>query len=427
MTDNDPGTPDDGADDAGRDGPLTGIRVLDLTAVVLGPVATQILGDYGAEVVKVETLAGDLMRANGVSRVRGLSSIFQAINRNKRSIAVDLKSADGLAVVRRLIADCDVLVHNMRPAAIERLGLGYDAVRAIRPDIVYCAAPGFGQDGPHRDRPAFDDIIQAACGLVAVNAEAAGRPVFTPSLIADKTTGLAVVHSVLAALVFRARHGRGQYVEVPMLETMTAFLLAEHLGGLSFTPAEGPAGYARVLKGGREPAPTSDGWICMLPYTGEQWRRFFDEAGRGDLIARFDVDDRHARNRQVQALYAELRGLTRTRTTAHWMTVCERLDIPATPIYSLDALPDHPHLQAVGLFVDSVHPADGPVRQVRPPTRFAATPATLRRHAPTLGQHTREVLREAGYDEAQIDRMIAAGAIGAAAPAPQAPPEREPR
>jgi formyl-CoA transferase len=234
-------------------GPLDGIRILDLTSVVLGPLATQILGDYGAEVIKIEALEGDLMRANGVSLHPGMSSIFLALNRNKRSLAIDLKTAAGASVLRRLIEGADVLVHNMRVAAIERLGFGYQAVAQINPALVYCVATGFGQDGPDRDRPAFDDVIQAACGLVSLNATQNGVPDFIPSLIADKTTGMAVVNAVLAALLGRVRTGRGQHVEVPMLETMTAFVLAEHLGGLSFRtdPAPAPAGYARLLAGGR--------------------------------------------------------------------------------------------------------------------------------------------------------------------------------
>ena len=252
-------------DASSNNGPLSGIRVLDLTAVVLGPYATQILADYGADVIKVEAPEGDLMRSNGISRHPGMGSIFLAINRNKRSIALDLKSPVGLAAIKRLIPTVDVFVHNMRPSALERLGLSYKVVQALHPGIVYCAAPGFGQNGPHKDRPAFDDIIQAASGLVAINSIGKEKPMFTPSLIADKTVGLAVVNSVLAALVHKGRTGQGQYVEVPMLETMVGFMLAEHLGGLTFVPATAAAGYHRLLSGGREPVPTQDGWIAMLP------------------------------------------------------------------------------------------------------------------------------------------------------------------
>jgi len=271
---------------ASNRGPLDGVRVLDLTAVVLGPFATQILGDYGADVIKVEAPAGDRMRANGVARrPRGMSSIFLAINRNKRSLCIDLKQADGVAAIRRLLPTVDVLVHNMRPAAVERLGLGYDAAAALNPRLVYCVAPGFGQGGPDEAKPAFDDVIQAACGLAGLLGHDSGRPAYIPSLIADKTVGLALTNAVLAALFERTVSGRGQFVEVPMLETMVAFTLAEHLGGLSFHPPHGAAGYQRLLAGGRRPAPTRDGHVAMLPYSGEHWREFFRRAGRDDLTA----------------------------------------------------------------------------------------------------------------------------------------------
>lgn len=377
-------------------GPLDGIRVLDLTSVVLGPLATQVLADFGADVIKIEGPEGDLMRANGVSQHAGMSSIYLALNRNKRSVVLDLKTPDGAEALRRLIAGADVLVHNMRVAAIERLGFGYAAVARLNPRIVYCAATGFGQDGPHRDKPAFDDIIQAGCGLVALGSATGERPEYVPSLIADKTTGLALANAVLAALLHRERHGVGQSVEVPMLETMAAFVMAEHLGGLTFEPAPAGAGYARLLQGGRRPAPTSDGWICALPYTERHWHAFFRAVGRDDLAERYEVSDRAQRNANIRALYGHLAELTPQRTTDAWMQLFESLDIPATPIYGLDALVDHPHLRAVGLFQATQHPTEGPLREVRPAARFSATPLSLRRHAPALGEHTDEVLQEIG-------------------------------
>lgn len=385
-------------------GPLDGIRVLDLTSVVLGPLATQALADLGADVIKIEGPEGDLMRANGVSRSEGMSSIYLALNRNKRSVVLDLKSDAGAAALRRLIEGADVLVHNMRVAAVERLGFGYAEVAAINPRIVYCVATGFGQDGPHRDKPAFDDIIQAACGLVALGSSG-GRPEYVPSLIADKTTGIVLANAVLAALLHRERHGQGQSVEVPMLETMASFVMAEHLAGLTFDPAAGPAGYARLLQGGRRPAQTADGWICALPYTGRHWKAFFHAVERDDLAEAYRIDSRAQRNAHIRDLYRHLGEITPTRTTSAWMELFESLDIPATPIYAPDDLPGHPHLQAVGLFEKTTHPTEGPLREMRPTARFSATPLALRRHAPTLGEHTEEVLREAGLEPGEIARL----------------------
>jgi len=392
-------------------GPLQGVRILDLTAVVLGPLATQHLADYGADVIKVEPPEGDMMRANGVSRHPGMSSIFLAINRNKRSLAIDLKAPEGLAAVHALVPTVDVVVHNMRVAAIERLGLGYEAVKRLNPNVVYCVATGFGQNGPHRDKPAFDDIIQAASGLVGLRSGTQETPDYIPSLIADKTAGLAVCNAVLAALVHSTRTGQGQYVEVPMLETLTAFVLAEHLGGLTFRGSSVRAGYPRLLAGGRKPVRTQDGWMSMLPYTGQHWKAFFLAVGRPDLAAQYAVADRQARNRHIQALYAQLQALAPTKTTAAWMRLCQRLDIPATPIYALDDLPTHPHLKAVGLLQDAEHPTEGAIRQVRPTTLFSATPANIYRQAPTIGQHTTQVLREAGLDVARIADLKKRGVI----------------
>ncbi|MCX7932218.1 MAG: CoA transferase [Rhodovarius sp.] len=400
-------------------GPLHGMVVLDMTAVVLGPLATQILGDYGADVIKIEPPGGDSMRSNGTPRTPGLGSIFLALNRNKRSIALDLKRPEGQAVLRRLIARADALVHNMRPAAMARLGFGPEACLALNPRLVYAAAPGFGQDGPDRDLPAFDDVIQAACGLAALLSEGEAEPRYVPSLIADKTTGLMLANAVLAALLARERTGRGQAVEVPMLETMVAFLLAEHMGGLTYPGSGLPAGYHRVTRGGRRPMPTADGHIAILPYSAEDWFQLFDLVGRRAEAERLGVADRSRRNAHIQELYRLLAEITRTRTTAEWLAICRRLDIPAMRLIPLEELPDQPHLQAVGLFRESLHPHAGPIREIRPPVRFSATPAALRRPAPRLGEHGPEILAEAGFAPAEIAALAAAGVL-------ITPPERMP-
>lgn len=392
-------------------GPLAGYRVVDLTSVVLGPLATQILGDFGADIIKIENPAGDMMRTNGVSLHPGMGSIFLALNRNKRSLCLNLATPEGRAVLRRLLEGADVLVHNMRVEAIERLGFGYETVRSINPKIVYCAATGFDQDGPDRDKPAFDDIIQAACGLTAIASLDRERPVYVPTLVADKTAGISVVNAVLAALLHRERTGEGQYVEVPMFETMVAFMLTEHLAGLTFEPSSTKAGYARLLEGGRKPAPTKDGYFALLPYTTEQWIAFLKAAERPDLLETLEIADRHTRNANIQKIYAALHEITRTRTTAEWVAICHELDIPATPIYSLDELPDHPQLKATKLFATMDHPTEGTVRYVRPPTKFAASPASIRHPAPLLGQHSCELLREAGLGEDEIRVLLDAKTV----------------
>ncbi len=392
-------------------GPLAGVRIIDMTAVVLGPLATQIFGDYGADVIKVEPLEGDLMRANGAQKAdgstAGLSSIFLAINRNKRSLAIDLKTEEGRAAVRALVRGADVFVHNMRVEAVERLGFGYDALRGEKPDLVYCVATGFGQDGPDRARPAFDDVIQAASGLASIANVYAERPDYVSSLIADKTTGLALCNAVLAALFHRARTGEGQYVETPMLETMAAFVLAEHMGGMTFEPREGAAGYARLMQGGRRPMRTKDGWLALLPYTAEHWTAFVSDIGRLDLVA--IATDRIARNKHIQELYGAMRDALELRTTDEWMETCDRLDIPATRLYGLDDLPEHPHLKATGFFEMQDHPVVGRIRTTRPPTKFSATPAPLARHAPQLGEHTREILGEAGLSANEVAALLDTG------------------
>ena len=392
-------------------GPLHGLRVIDLTAVVLGPVATQILADYGAEVIKIESPEGDLMRANGVSRHKGMSSIFLNLNRNKRSVVLDLKAKAGREALLKLIATADVLVHNMRVKAIERLGLGYEAVKAANPGIVYCVATGYGESGSHAGQPAFDDVIQGACGLADLIGREGGKPEYPPTLLADKIAGMATANAVLAAMVHKARTGEGQYVEVPMFETMVAFTMAEHMGGKTFVPETASAGYARLLQGGRKPAPTLDGHVALLPYTTEHWRRFFTHFGRADLADKYDVGDRHERNRRAGEMYAELRAISAQQSTQVLMDACRELDIPITEIYAIDQIDQHPHVKSVGLFQATEHPSEGPMVAIRPTALFARTPASIRSPAPKLGQDTDAVLREAGLTPDELQALHAAGAI----------------
>lgn len=391
-------------------GPLSGLRILDLTTVLFGPFGAQTLGDWGAEVIKVEGLGGDMWRNSGIFRNRGMSGQFMAANRNKRSIAVDLKHAQGKEVLRRLIPTVDALVSNVRPAGLARLGFSYETCRELNPRMVYAVATGFGQDGPWAARPAFDEVIQAASGF----ASAMGtdeQPEFVPSLIGDKICGMALTAAVTAALLHRERTGEGQMVEVPMLETLASFNSIEMFGGKAFVPPIGPTGYKRMKA--RRPVKTKDGWLTMLPYSGENWVAFFEAVGHPECIEEFAVKEPVARARNIDRIYDKMREIAVTRTTAEWEALLLRIDVPHTAFAKLAEVERQEHLAAVGLFQEVDHPSEGKLLQARPPARFSKSPASVRRLAPRLGEHTREVLAEAGYSAAEIKALVAAKAVAA--------------
>ncbi|MEZ0033052.1 crotonobetainyl-CoA:carnitine CoA-transferase CaiB-like acyl-CoA transferase [Bradyrhizobium japonicum] len=324
-------------------GPLSGIRVLDLTSVLFGPYAAQMLGDWGADVIKVEPPAGDTWRYTGVFRNRGMSGQFMAVNRNKRSLALDLKHPDGKAALARLIPTVDALVTNVRPAAMARLGFGYEACAKLNPRLIYAAATGFGQDGPWAARPAFDEIIQAASGL-ASSIGSDEEPEFVPSLIGDKICAMAMVGAVSAALFRREHSGQGQMVEVPMLETIAGFNSIEMLGGHAFDPPIGPTGYKRMKN--RRPVQTKDGWLTMLPYSGDNWCAFFEAVGRPELIEELGVRDPVLRSQNIDKVYDRMSEIGPTRTTAEWEELLLRLDVPHTAFARLTEIGEQPHLAA---------------------------------------------------------------------------------
>jgi crotonobetainyl-CoA:carnitine CoA-transferase CaiB-like acyl-CoA transferase len=400
----------------GADGPLDGIRILDLTSVIMGPFATHILADLGADVIKVESPGGDSLRHHRPLRNAGMSGSFLNLHRNKRSIVLNLKQAQCRTALNRLIETADVFVHSLRPKTAERLGYAYEQVKAIKPDIVYCGACGFGARGPYGDKPAYDDVIQAGSGMSALLAELHGEPAYVPTVICDKLSGQAVAYAILAALFQRARGGGGQSIEVPMLETSIEFNLAEHTGGSAFVPPLGKPGYTRLLSKRRKPYRTRNSYACILPYSDRNWQDFYAFTGRTEF-----ANDRRFRRlidrvENIAILYQMIEEEAPKRTTAEWVAFCDRVSIPCMPVLSLDQLPEDPHVKAVGLFGTADHPSEGRYRTVRSPVSFSAAPFRIRRHAPRLGEHTAELLAEVGFSSQQIEEVRRTGAAPTAEP-----------
>ncbi|WP_353229178.1 CoA transferase [Novosphingobium sp.] len=367
---------------------LEGIRIVDLTSVVFGPYATEIMADLGADVIKVEGLTGDQFRHAGRARTTpGMGPCTLNLNKGKRSLAVDLKTPEGKDALMRQLAEADVFIHNVRGAAIERLGFGYDAVRAIRPDIVYVHCVGFGSDGPYADLQAYDDVIQAATGTATLLPRADGNPVprYLPSLIADKVAGLHGAYAILAAIVHRLRFGGGQFVEVPMFESFTHFMMQEHLFGATLVPPLEPAGYPRQIDPNRQPFPTADGYISIVPYTDAALLRVFDLIGANDLLA----DDRFANPRvraaNISLAYAEMARRTPAKTSAEWAALFAQNQIPAMPVRDLADITSDPHLIEVGLFQHRMHPTEGEYLHLKAPVHFSAGSCDTG-PAPTIGQ-----------------------------------------
>jgi len=391
--------------------PLAGVRIVDLTTVVLGPYATQMLGDLGADVIKVEGPDGDTTRHTGPSRNPRMASLFLGTNRNKRSIVLDIKAPAARDVLLRLIDTADVFVHNIRPQKLAKLGLGPDALLARRPQLIYAAIHGWRQDGPYGGRPAYDDIIQGFAGVAGLMEILTGEPRYMPTILADKTCGLMATQAILAALLHRHRTGRGQMVEIPMFETMVSYLMVEHLYGHTFDPPEGDLGYARVLAPWRRPYRTADGCICMLAYTDRQWRRFWQAAGRPEMMDDPRFVDLAARTRHIDDVYRMAGEALAARTSQEWLAVLDEIEIPAGPVNTLADLPEDPHLAAIGFFRRMSHPTEGAIVMPDIPLRFSDSPAEISRLPPSLGEHGREILDELGLSSEHIDALAAAGAL----------------
>ncbi|MEU5880606.1 CoA transferase [Spirillospora sp. NPDC047279] len=374
-------------------GPLSGVRVVDLTAMVMGPYATQIMADMGADVIKVEPPAGDTTRYVSTGPEPGMAGVFANVNRGKRSVVLDLRTAEGADALRGLVADADVFVHSMRAKAIARLGFAYDDVAAVTPSIVYTNCYGYGRRGPDADLTAYDDTIQAACGLPSVQERLTGEAGYVATILADKVAGLTAVYATMMALFHRERTGEGQEVEVGMFETMASFMLVEHANGALFSPPLGPAAYPRAVAPNRRPYRTKDGHISALVYNDKQWNAFVGAVRppwAGDHLATVQQ-----RARRIDAVYGLLAETFLERTTGDWLSLLRSLDIPAAPVRTLDDLFDDPHLNAAGFF-ETVDSPNGPVRFPGPPTWFSRTPGHVAGPAPRLGAHTREVMDEIG-------------------------------
>ncbi len=397
-------------------GPLKGIKVIDMTTVLMGPYATQMLGDYGADIIKVESPDGDVTRQIGPTRHPGMGPVFLNTNRSKRSICLDLKQPAGREAVLRLIKDADVLVYNVRPQAMARLNLGYDVVSKINPRLIYAGVFGFGQDGPYAAKPAYDDLIQGATALPALMAQTAdGVPRYVPNALVDRIVGLTAVGAICASLVDRNTTGRGQRVDIPMFETMAGFVMGDHMGGLTYEPPLDKGGYARHLSPDRRPYKTSDGYICVIVYNDKQWQNFFAATGRDDLRSNPKFATFAGRAGNIDVVYAELARILQTKTTAEWSGILEKADVPVMPMHDLESLLGDPHIVATDFFPVVDHPTEGRIRSMRPSARFSETPVETRRLAPRLGEHSTEILREAGLSEEEIAEMMRSGASKAAA------------
>jgi len=410
------------ASEASSTGPLAGVRIIDMTTVIMGPYATSILGDYGADVVKVEPLTGDVMRYGGPMRNPGMGALFMQINRNKRSIALDVKKEAGRAALLKLCENADVFVHNVRPAGMRRARLGEDDLRAINERLLYVSLVGYGQTGPYAPLPAYDDLFQGRVGIASlIGSVNKMEPRFVPVTIVDRIVGLNAAHTILAALFRRERSGRGQAIELPMLETIAQFVLGDHMGGRAFEPPLGGPGYSRLTTPDRRPYKTKDGYICTLVYTDGQWRSFYRAIGRSDEEFAADprLQSQASRAQHFGPLYQLVADELGKKTTAEWMELLSQHDIPVGPLNDLDTLIDDEHLASVNFFQHMEHPTEGSLRIVGVPSRWSEDQPSIRLPPPNIGEHTEEILREGGFSEAEIDGLLTSGAAGVFRQPPQ--------
>jgi crotonobetainyl-CoA:carnitine CoA-transferase CaiB-like acyl-CoA transferase len=394
-----------------RGGPLAGVRVIDLTTVVVGPICSRTLADYGADVIKVEAPGGDLLRtmAEG-NRNPGMSGKFINFNRNKRSIVLDLKKPQGHAALLRLIAQADVFVSNVRPEGLARAGLDHTSLAKDNPKLIHCSILAFGRGGRYFNRPAYDPVIQSLSGVAGTIARATGEPRFVPMVMSDHTSGLIAAQCIGFALYRREKTGKGEAIDVPMLENMASFVSSEHLGAATFDPAVGPTGDGRLLSPNYRPLPTKDGYITIRPNTNPQAFAFFDAIGRPELKTDPRFNSAAARTKNAAAYFEVQKEGLDQKTTDEWVELFDKLDVPAARYNSIDDLLTDPHLKDVGFYKEEDHPTEGRLRRTRLANIFSGGARENETHAPRLGEHTREVLAEAGYAPGEIDDLLAAGA-----------------
>ncbi len=391
-------------------GPLSGIRVLDLSSVVFGPFCTQQLGDLGADIIKIEAPEGDTTRKTGPRKSPQMAALFMGLNRNKRSLVLNLKQEKGQEALWRLVDGADVFVHSIRPQKIARLGFGHEAVLARNPRIVYAGLHGFRADGPYAGQPAYDDVIQGQSGTADLMARLIGEPRYTPTVIADKTGALFATSAINAALFHRERTGKGQFVEIPMFECMVSYNMVEHLFGATFDPPiEGGMGYTRVLVPWRRPYKTADGYICMLVYTDPQWKKFWAEVGLPELNDDPRFDSLGSRSDNIDELYRIAGEQMTARTTDDWIKTLIALEIPCARIENIEDLPSDPHLSDIGFFTRHHHPTEGDIVLPDLPVRYSETAGSIDRLQPNLGEHSAEILAEAGFSAGEISEMVRAG------------------
>ncbi|MFM0640552.1 CoA transferase [Paraburkholderia metrosideri] len=375
------------------EGPLAGVRVIDLTTVAMGPYATQILGDMGADVIKVESESGDVFRQASPMRNPNMGAAFLNLNRNKRSVVIDLKSELGRVAFRKLIVEADVLVFNLRPQSMKNLGLTYEDLQVENPRLIYCGAYGFSEKGRYAGRPAFDDVVQAMCGIASLQGTTDRHvPSYVNTIMADKCAGLTVAYSISMALFEREKSGLGQAIEVPMFETLVSFTLVEHLAGETFVPPLGPTGYQRVLSEHRKPYMARDGYISILPYTDRHWLTFFEIAGEKKHLEDERFKTMTGRSKNINELYEILESIVPTRTVEEWQKLLVDSDIPVAPVMSIDDLISDSHLFDEQFFSITNPYSEGKLRNIGIPVSFSRTPGSIRRPAPRLGEHTSEIV-----------------------------------